>query len=341
MDSKLGVGLIGAGFVSEVHAEAYLEDERVKLLAVCDTNCQIAEKFARKYNIEKFLADYDVLLEDKNIKVIDICLPHYLHREVTIKALRAGKDVILEKPISMTVEEADEMIEVARKERKRFLVALNQRFLPCHQKAKELIDSGSLGNIFLGIGIIIGDEMARMNIEETWKGSWDEAGGGALADTGTHLVDLFLWWFGEPKKIMCHYKRSVVEYGNKGDDNACVIFEFPEDILASLTVTYSATADEWSEKKDIYGTKASLHIENENETPLIMVKDKKLCRPVPVEHPQNAKDWWTWSVKRGIKHLIDCIVNDKEPLVTPEDARRTLAVIRKCYRAKEEGVENG
>jgi len=333
--NKLQIGIIGAGKISDVHLEAISKIKGVKVKAIADLDKNAREKLANKYNIEKPVSNYKELLSDKKIDVVDICLPHHLHCKVTLDSFAAGKDVILEKPIALSLDDAAIMIQKARESKRRFFVALNQRFLPCHQKAKELLDRQEIGKPFLVLGTIIGDEFLRMNDPADWKGTWSKAGGGALADTGTHLIDIMQYFFGEPISVTATAKRLVVQPENKGDDNAVVTLEFPNNLMANLVITYSAISNNWSERKDIYGAKGSLHIINEAKKSLSIVRNKAL--PEYIEVKGGGKNWWSYSVKKAITHFIDCIINGKEPIVTPLDAKKALKTILLCYQASSEG----
>lgn len=117
---KLNVGIIGSGFVATMHMAAFLKHGSVEVKSVADNNAKTRERFSKRFPGVSLSAHYEKILEDKSIDLVDICLPHYLHYEVTMKAFSAGKDVILEKPIALTLEEANEMIEVAKKNSRRF-----------------------------------------------------------------------------------------------------------------------------------------------------------------------------------------------------------------------------
>ena len=332
--SAIKVGLIGGGAVGAVHLEAYTINKDVQFVALADSDDSAREQLASRFGISKTFSDHKQLLEDESINLVDICLPHHLHCQVALDSFTAGKDVILEKPIALSLEEADMMIKTAEESKRRFFVALNQRFLPCHQSAKELLDNGEIGKPFLVLGTVIGDEFLRMNNAADWKGVWDKAGGGVLADTGTHLIDIMHYFFGEPVSVAAFAKRLVVTPENKGDDNALVALEFSNNVLANLTLTFSATSDNWSEKKDIYGTEGSLHITNEAERPLFVIKNKSV--PEYIEVKGGGDNWWGYSIKKGITHFIDCIINETDPLVTPSDARKALETILLCYQSTSE-----
>ncbi len=332
---ELQVGVIGTGAVAVHHMSAYAACPATRVVALASIDAVRRDAFAAGFEIAKVTDDYRAVLDDKEIDLVDICLPHDLHHRVVLEAVQAGKHIILEKPIALTIEQADEMIDAAERGGRRFFVSLNQRFVPSHRKAKELIDSGVLGKPFLGIGVIIGDEYARMNEPNNWKGTWNRAGGGALADTGTHVVDLMHWYFGEATAVVACVERLVVEAENKADDNACGIIEFESGAVASIVVTYSALGSPWTETKEIVGTKGSIKFTSSGDSPVYHYAGKKSDpRLIEVE---RVTEWWGSSVQAAVRHLVDCLVNDKVPEVTPHHARRTLKTILALYESARAG----
>ena len=220
------VGIMGAGFVGRVHLDAMLAHADVARISVAESDAHQRDLVARDYPAQRAVADHRALLDDRSVDVIDVCLPHDLHHPVVLEALAAGKHVIADKPIANTLAEADEMLAAAGSSGRRFYVALNQRFLPCHQRTRALLEDGFIGPPSLAMLTIVGDERARMSIPGHWKGSWKRAGGGALADSGTHIIDLAHLWFGLPTAVQAHVARHVIEAPDKADDTAAVILQY-------------------------------------------------------------------------------------------------------------------
>ncbi len=331
---RLKVGIIGAGSISHRHMAAYVENQRVQSVCIADPSQQAREKFAEKFVIESSTDNYENLLEDKSIDLVDICTPPYFHHKMTIDALEAGKDVICEKPISMTLEEADDMIKTARKLNRRLFIEMNQRFMPYHQKTKELIESGVIGKPFMAVFNIAGNELPKMNDPDNWKGSWDMAGGGAMMDTGYHAVYMMEHFFGRPESVCAIAKRLVVPHENKADDNTAAVIEF-DGVLGTISVSYSVTSERWSEERHIYGTEGSLHIADVPINPLVFISDNN-SEIVPVDHPPNVHPH-AFSIKQCLDYYVDCILDDKESEVTPEEARYALETTLAMYRSSERG----
>jgi len=326
----LKVGLVGVGGIAYPHLVAYSLNEDVDEIYIADINEPALQDTRNKYpKVRETFKDYKQMIEEAPIELVDICTPHYLHYPMAIYSLKAGKDVICEKPIAMSLEEADEMIYTARQMRRRLFISLNQRFLPYHKKAKEIIDGGAIGRPFLAVFNIMGNEFERMNDPDNWKGSWDKAGGGAMIDTGYHAVYMMLYFFGKPRAVSAVAKRLVVQAENKADDNSVAILEFDDKVLGTIAISYTIFSEAWKEMRHIYGTEGSIHIRDDAREPLILVKENQ---PTVIETEMPGD-----SIKCAVDHFIDCLLKDKEPEVKAEEARDALEVCLAVYKASEKG----
>ena len=323
----LKVALIGSGAAGKVHLEAFSSHPAVTSISLAETDHDQVELLTKNISFDRVERDYRSLLSDPGIAVVDICLPHDLHYPVAMQAFEAHKDVILEKPISITVEEADAMIAAAKRAGKRLYVALNERFLPLYQKVKQVVQSGDLGKITMASFVVAGSELPRMNQIDHWKGTFGRSGGGALADSGTHVVDQAIDWFGLPESVTCCMGRFIVGPVNKADDTACLTLLYPDKIV-NILVCYATNGQSWSETRSIWGEKGTLEVRVENEQPIHLVVDHQSI-DVPLKH--HAETWWVDSVRNGILHAVDCLVSGSPFAVTPEDARDVLRVIRAGY----------
>lgn len=330
------IGVLGAGSVAIPHLLALKNLPQIDGIAVADVNPAALRKVRDLIGGLETTGDYRELIADPRIPLVDVCLPHHLHCPVTLEAFAAGKDVILEKPIALTLEEADRMIAEAGRRKRWFAVALNQMFLPEHEKARELIRNGTLGRPFLGVWKMIGDEFLRMSDERSWKCETARAGGGALFDTGTHAACVMLDLFGAPVRASAFARRILVECGSKGDDNAVGIVEFASGALVALAETYTARSEDWNERKYVYGSEASLEIDSaDRDAPLTIRTNRDHApRAVAVERMENS---WEGSIARCLAHHLDCYVGGKPPLYGHDLAKKTLELILALYRSDRTG----
>lgn len=330
----LKMGVIGAGLVFQnAHAKAYESRDDVEITAIAEPVPSYREAMAARFPGAKAHDDYRAVLDDPGVQAVDICLPHHLHEEAVLAAFDAGKDVLLEKPIAVTLDSADRMIAAARASGRQFYVALNQRFYPGHRQVKDILESGEYGRPFFAVAHVFGNEFPRMNDPANWKGEWTRAGGGALADSGTHVIDLLLWWFGRPKSVSCQWGRFLVQPENKGDDNVAVILGY-DGMIADVAVSYTVQSEPWRESKWLYLEKASLQLHFDPKQPVLIAREGQAPEPLPCT---GMASWWDGSVGAGIGHWLDCFLGKTTPAFGPEAARETLEIIEFAYQAAKTG----
>ena len=332
----LRVAVIGAGAVAGPHLKGFMRIPDLERIVVVDPDeAALAQKQADFPRIET-TTEYRAVLDDPTIPFVDLCLPHHLHHPVTLEALEAGKDVFCEKPICTRVDHAREMAATADRLGRKLYVSLNQMFTPAHRRAKELIENGAIGTPLMGVWKMIGDEFARMNVREHWKGDVVKAGGGALFDTGMHAAYVLLDLFGQPRQVSAFARRLLVEHDNKGDDNSVAIIEFESGAVVTHAQTYTARSEPWNERKYVYGSLGSLHIDDTSvDAPLVLYSnDTRAGEPVPVEQLASL---WEETVIRSVLHHVDCFVTGREPLYGTRLAIDALRLILAFYRSSETG----
>jgi len=328
---RLHIGVVGAGSVSHPHLRAFNRSLLVGQVTVADPDSRAIERLSARHRVDGAVEDYRRLLEDPTINVIDICLPHHLHHPIALEAFQAGKDVLTEKPIALTLAQADEMIAAAESAGLRFYVSLNQLFLPAVERADRLMALGKIGKPFVAVIIIVGQD-ERMRDPASWKGTWERAGGGVLIDTGMHPLYLLEHFLGPPVAVTAHAPRLVVEAENKADDTALLILEYADHVVASVAMTYAAYGDLWHEQRRIYGTEGSLHILDDESGPLFLVTGGREQRIAvrPLGPP------WQLSIQRSLDHFLDCYVNEREFRVVPAQARSALRTALAAYESARE-----
>lgn len=330
------VGLIGAGGIAQAHLPALCGNTEISSVVVADVDPDRLRHTKSSFPSVDTVSDYRVLLEDPGVAVVDICLPHYLHRAVATEAFNAGKHVLCEKPIATTVSDAEAMKQAAAENGLCLGILLNQMFSPAHRTAKEMLHDGLLGKVFLGVWNMIGDELARMDQPDNWKGDREKAGGGALMDTGMHAAYVMLDFFGPAKRVCALTKRAVVQPSNKGEDNAAVSIEFEGGTIVSYAQSYSVTSERWNERKHVYGTKGSLHIDDTSVTAPLTLCTPTDKTPRVVDVPQRD-DLQGWTVAEGVRHHINHISQGTPLLYGTDLAIDALCLILACYRSVDEG----
>ncbi len=177
---KIKVAILGAGFISDIHLESY---ERfvpeAQVVAVYTRNGEKAKAFAEKHHIPQWFDNLDELIENSGCHVVDICLPNFLHHEATLKAAAAGKHIIIEKPLAVTLEEADEMIDACKKAGVKLMYAEELCFAPKYERVRQMVKQGAVGEVYM-----LKQSEKHSGPHSDWFYDVNLAGGGVLMDMG-------------------------------------------------------------------------------------------------------------------------------------------------------------
>ena len=203
---KLRIGLIGVGGISSLHAQGYKDNPTAELYAVCDINAELLQRRAREWGAQQAYTDYRQLLADPKVDAVEVITPHHLHAPIGIAALEAGKHVSMQKPMAMNVTECDALIEAARRSGKLFRVFENFRYCAPMVRAKELLDSGAIGEpLSIRIKFIQGSMGKGWKVPYSrWAWRFDETksgGGRIMFDYGSHFFAIAMWLLGEVEKV--------------------------------------------------------------------------------------------------------------------------------------------
>ncbi len=192
------VCVVGYGAIGPVHASAIAHTESARLYAVCDADPERAARCVQEYGVKDY-RDYDEMLLDPLVDAVHICTPHYLHFSMIRKALAAGKQVVTEKPITMTRQEYRELLTLPGAEG--VCCVLQNRLNPCVREMKRIADSGELGKILTARGLLTWNKDMNYYGHDAWRGKWATEGGGVLINQAVHTMDLFLYITGKVQAV--------------------------------------------------------------------------------------------------------------------------------------------
>ena len=334
---KIRVGLVGLGFSGSLHADAYAAiKDKVDLVAVCDLDKEKAEMMAGCYGAKAY-TDFKKMLKNEKLDAVDLCVPHHLHSKFVITAAKAGKHVIVEKPIATTVEEAKKMIEATRKANVKFMVAEDQVHLPAHKLAKELLDKRTIGKIFMARVL-----SAVYDVPEDDKG-WklDPKNKGVLLDMAVHYFMTLQWLIGPIEKVNAMAESVIVEKGiSDFDDNAIAVVKFKNGAIGEVSVT-TVVAREPCQRLEFYGTEGTIIVDHSCEKPLMYhsvhrgMETDGWVRP-DVEH-ETYPGYFPLTFRNEIKYFIDCILENREPEFGGKMGIESIKVVEAAYKAVKTG----
>lgn len=323
-NGKVKVGIIGSGFEADIHSESFrMMPGEAEVIAVASPTPGNAAKLAKRYGIPNVYTDYREMLKNPEIEMVTITAPNYLHCQMTVDAARAGKHVVCEKPLCMTLEEADIMIDECKKQGVLLMYAEELYFTPKYVKAKEMADQGAFGNVYL-----IKQCEKHFGPHAEWFWDVDRSGGGVFMDMGCHGI-AFAWWFlGRPalKSIQCQMGTYVHGDITRGEDNSICILEF-EGGKVGLVEDSWARQGGMDDRIEVFGDKGcsygNLHMGN--ALPTFSLDGYGYA----VEKAPTTKGWtypvfeelWNYGFPQEMAHFARCVRGKEEPQSTGEDGR--------------------
>lgn len=327
---KVRCGVIGTGGMGQAHCKMIQGIPEVELTAVCDIDPEVCKAIAEKYGVPGFV-EHRELLDSGLVDMVIIATPHYLHPPIAIDAFERGIHVLSEKPISVTVSAADQMIEAAKRSGKKFGVMYQMRTEPRSRVAKQILEEGRLGEIYRAC-LIMGWYRSQAYYESgTWRATWAGEGGGVLINQAPHLLDLFSWLVGLPKTLQGQTRTRLHDI--EVEDEAFALLEFPNGAHGYLYASVNEAPGHLA--IEICGDKGKMIIrENslrlwEMETPIkeftrtsTEMWGSPKAREIPVEIPEapSGHSVITRNFARSI--LYD------EPLIAPgEEGLRSVELI--------------
>ena len=223
---KVKIGLIGSQFQADIHATSLQSmPHEAEIVAVASPTPGNAEKFAKHFKIAKAYTDYREMLKDREIEMVSICAPNSLHAQMTEDIAAAGKHVMVEKPLAMTIAEGEEMIAVTKKAGVLLMYGEELLFTPKYLKVKEMADAGAFGKVYL-----VKQSEKHFGPHSDWFWDVNRSGGGAFMDLGCHGIAFCYWFLGRSpiKSVYCQMGTYVHGAKTQADDDCLCILEFRE-----------------------------------------------------------------------------------------------------------------
>lgn len=323
MGQYVSFAIVGCGVIADIHAQGIMNTSEARLIAVCDVNEEKGRAFAERYGAS-YYASYEDMLNNSAIQVVNICTPSGLHPEQTIRAAKAKKHIICEKPIGIKMEDVHQMIAVCREEGVKLSTVFPRRVGPAASYLKQFLDGGGLGTITLADAVMKIYRSQQYYDSAGWRGTWEMDGGGAMMNQGIHLVDLLQWLVGGVVSV--YGKAAALQRDIEVEDTVIAMLQLRSGGFGLLEMTTTASP-ELGQRIEIHGERGTA-ILTEDQLTLLQVDGKDIELPA-FEAFQVLPD----GHRLQIRDMALAVLEDREPCITGEDGVHALDIILATYES--------
>lgn len=320
--NKLNIAVIGCSGMGENHMDGIIAKDGANLYAVCDTaDDGRLEACKKKYNAEKAVADYRELVDDPNVDAVVIVTPDQCHTEMTVAFLRAGKDVLCEKPMALTVEECTEMMRVEKETGRKLMIGQVCRCTPAFIMAKNLVDEGRIGELFFVESEYAHDYAVARGYDD-WRVTPQRHG---VIGGGCHAIDLLRWIAGNPTEVHAYANHKCLTDWPV-QDATIAIYQFPNDVAGKVFVSIGCKRN-YTMRTALYGTKGTIICDNTSPELTLFECGEPIngerAYTVPKQLPVEINNH---NVCAEIDMFVDAILKNEPMPVTSMEGASTVAV---------------
>lgn len=333
-ESGLKIGIVGIGTIAGIHAQALQASEKGELHAVYSRSEENARKLGDQYNVGWY-TDWDAFISDPELDAVSICTPSGNHLDYGELAARAGKHVIVEKPIEVTLERANRLIRICEENGVALAVIYQSRFVPEIRALKKELDEGVIGNLFMGDARIKWFRGQDYYDSGAWRGTYALDGGGVLINQAIHTIDLLQWFMGDVESI-CGYKGTMTHERLEVEDNAVAVIRFRS---GAIGVIQGSTSIQPAQPRhiELHGSKGTIILHGDDVS--ILTADKASAEQEKKSSAAGASSplagFSPDPHRYQFEAIADAIRKGEEPPVTGKDSLRSLAIVLAIYRSSE------
>lgn len=332
---RMRFGIIGCGVVAPTHAVALSGIEQAQLVAVADISPVRAENFAKEFKVPRAFYDHRQLLADPEVDAVCICTPHHLHAQMGIEAAQSGKHVLVEKPMAISLDEADQLIHACAENGVTLGVAFQHRFDPATRYVKHLIEEGALGKMVLGSAYVKWFRTEDYYDPASWRGRWNQAGGGVLINQAIHAIDVLCWLMGEVNQVIGYYETCV--HRIEVEDTVVASLRFANGALGVIEAS-TTTYPQSPERIEIAGSRGTVTLEGGLIARHELAGQGADSPSLEVGDPRfQGKSYYGTSHPRLLEDFVDAILKGRSPLVDGAEGRKALEVILGIYESSRLG----
>lgn len=332
----MNIAILGSGVAADFHSQAIQasEEEGGRLAAVVHYAPERFDDISDRFGVP--CIGEEEMLDRSDIDAVVLTTPSGQHAEQAIRAARAGKHVLVEKPMALRVADADRMIDACEQAGVRLGVVFQRRAEPLFGRIKDAIEAGDLGELTTGIVTVPYFRSQDYYDSGDWRGTWHLDGGGAVMNQGIHLVDLLVWYMGDPAEIRS--MADTLQRDVEVEDALAAALRFESGALATITATTTASPG-FPHRIEIFGTRGGIQVEGETVRRW-QLEDPSASEVVPFGVSEGGGAG-SGGDPRGIeleghigivKDFIRAVQEERPPLIDGREGRRSLAVVRALYQ---------
>ena len=328
---KLNFGLIGTGFINKTHLDSLRTVPDVEVVAVADTDVEKGQAFASAFDVPRAYPSHQAMLADPDIHAVVVGIPNFLHAPVTIDALEAGKHVICEKPLALTLADAERMARTAAEKGLTLAYAEELCFVPKFVRAKELVETGGIGKTYL---VRQCEKHAGPYSPWFWKEA--EAGGGILMDMGCHSIECIRWFLGKPrvKSVYAHMGTYLHGAVTREEDHVLLVMEFEDGSIGQAESSWALKGG-MDSTLEVFGTEGVVYADLLKGMGLRAFSDNGICG-MPDTRGWTYPDYdWLWNngYPQEDRHFVECMRTGATPAEGAAEGIDVLEIMLAAYHS--------
>lgn len=338
-----GFGIIGCGMISRFHSRAIEDVRGAKLVACYDSFCDAADRLAGETGCKSY-HELDEMLADPQVQIVTIGTPSGAHKDPAVAAAKAGKHVIVEKPLEITLKRCDAIIRACEENRVQLSTIFPSRFHEPSIELKRAIDGNRFGRLALGDAYVKWYRTQAYYDSGKWRGTWELDGGGALMNQAVHSVDLLTWLMGPVAEVTAHaatiaHERIAVE------DNLVATLRFENGALGVIEAS-TAVYPGYLKRIEIHGSEGTAVIEEEDIKVWDFARRQKRDDAILQRMAEHRSTGGGASDPAAIGHhgharqfqdVVDAVKKNRPPVIDGNEGRRSIEIILAIYKAAETG----
>lgn len=332
---KLRCGIIGCGRIAPKHAEAIVENDKAELLSACDIIEERAVSLKERFGASAWYTDYRKMLEHPELDVVHICTPSGLHAEMGIAAARAGKHVIVEKPMAMSLEDADALIRACEENGVKLAVCHQNRFNPAVQKLRRALEQGRFGKLTHGSAVVRWYRPQEYYDQAEWRGT-RAMDGGCLMNQAIHCIDLLQWMMGPVDSVFGYTATRLRKI--EAEDVGVAVLKFRSGALGVIEASTTIYPENLEETLAIFGEKGTVVLGGiaVNKIETWRFADAEMENGDLEQHQQEVPNVYGFGHKALVEDFIQAVINDRTPYIDGRGGRKSLEIVLGIYRSVED-----